>query len=128
MTTLQYRQGDVLLTRLADADALIALGRQIVAPSGARMARTVLALGEATGHSHAIEADDASILTATVGGRMLLHIASTGRLTHEDHGAPRDIVTGAPVTVPPGWYEVHRKREYVPPTRWRPARSRRVAD
>jgi hypothetical protein len=78
------RQGDILLAPLGTAD-VIAVGRELLAPVGQPATRAVLAYGEVTGHSHVVEADTPSILTFSAGGRMLLHIAATGRLLHEDH-------------------------------------------
>lgn len=92
-----YRQGDVLISGVA------------AIPKEARpkvQARIVLALGEATGHAHVIEAppDDAIELTTTDNERFLRIVAPV-RVTHEEH---------APIELPPGEYRISIQREYDP--------------
>jgi hypothetical protein len=68
--------------------------------------RLVLALGEATGHAHAVSARDAELLADPVEvDRRFLRIATEAMLTHEEHAA---------IPLPPGLYRVVQQREYVP--------------
>lgn len=96
-----YRQGDVLLIRV-DAP-----------PAGARKRdrrgeRIVLALGEATGHAHAVE--DLHVEAYERDGQLYLRIPNEpALLRHEEH---------APIELPPGSYEVRRQREYAPEEPW----------
>jgi hypothetical protein len=92
---LAFRQGDVLL---AAVEAI----PETAAPEP-RAGRIVLALGEATGHAHAIEEQDAR--TFTYEGERFLLTKSRAQLIHEEH---------APIEVPPGAYRVVIQREYVP--------------
>ena len=108
-----FRQGDVLLvpvTRLPEQ------ARRL--PRDAR-GRLVLALGEVTGHAHAVAAPDAELLDdpGPVGGRFL-RVVTAARLTHEEHAA---------IPLPPGLYRVVRQREYAS-DRDGSAWSRQVAD
>ena len=93
----QYRQGDVLLIRVAKAPRL---ARHIKAKPG----RIVLAEGETTGHAHRLEVELADLLEDAT-GRRFVEMPVPGRLVHEEHGA---------IDVPAGVYEVVRQREYVP--------------
>jgi hypothetical protein len=105
------RQGDVLIVRVP------------VLPKGTRevprdeAGRVVLALGEATGHAHAIRDPDATLfeLTGAEVGQRFLEITREVTLRHEEHD---------PITLAPGTYEVRRQREYVSPKR----RPRLIAD
>lgn len=93
----QYRQGDVFITRVQKipADAKAA-----ARDSG----RIVLAYGEATGHAHAVLDEDVRLLAT--GDRRFLEVGDKGAtVKHEEH---------APVSLPPGKYEVIRQREYSP--------------
>jgi hypothetical protein len=65
----------------------------------------VLALGEVTGHAHAVAGPGRLIREAGVFGPMLLHVPEGARVVHEEHAA---------ITLPKGWYRVIRQREYVP--------------
>jgi hypothetical protein len=97
------RQGDVLLVPVAEI------------PAGARRLDRVagclvLAEGEQTGHAHVIPDDAADAYFLPLADidemrRRFLKIEAEVALVHEEH---------APVTVPPGDYEVRRQREYVP--------------
>lgn len=65
----------------------------------------VLALGEVTGHAHAVVGPGRLIREAGVFGPMLLHVPDGARVVHEEHAA---------ISLPKGWYRVVRQREYVP--------------
>lgn len=95
-----YRQGDVLLKRIASL------------PTGERKKRenATLAYGEVTGHSHAIAAADRGTAEVfEIGAGLYLHVSDQGislegvTIQHEEHG---------PITLPPGDYEVTIQREY----------------
>jgi hypothetical protein len=97
-----FRQGDVLLVPVPTSQ----LPRNVQPlPRDAR-GRLVLALGEATGHAHAVSARDADLLAdpAEV-DRRFLRIATEAMLTHEEHAA---------ISLPAGLYRVVQQREYVP--------------
>jgi hypothetical protein len=102
-----YRQGDILLIQTDR----VAAGE----PQERRDGRLVIAAGEATGHAHAILDDHADILVSGEGAEelRLLVVGGDGpvALVHEEH---------ATISVPPGVYEIRRKREYVSEqeTRW----------
>lgn len=98
--SIQYRQGDVLLIKLAEAEAkALGLARQVWPTNG----RAVLAFGEATGHTHSVDGADAA-LDERRAERYLAVWAPT-ELTHEEH---------APIRLDPGFYRVVRQREFVP--------------
>jgi hypothetical protein len=102
-----FRQGDVLIESV----------RTI--PEGAKAqeasSRIVLALGEATGHHHAleIEAEDDPADWWKRGEEQFVELKSAGTVTHQEH---------APIALLPGRYRVTRQREYSP------EEIRRVAD
>jgi hypothetical protein len=97
-----FRQGDVLLVPIPESrlpEAAVPVARD------ARGA-LVLALGEATGHAHAVRAGDADLLADSAElDRRFLRIVSDAVLTHEEHD---------PIPLPPGLYQVVRQREYEP--------------
>lgn len=98
-----YRQGDVLFQRISKL------------PPGKRTKRNnaTVAYGEVTGHSHALAVEDrkaAEVLE--IGGGLYVRVSQKGlcidggaTFVHEEH---------APVTLPPGSYEVTIQREYSP--------------
>ena len=92
-----YRQGDVLLIRVAQKSAR---ARKVDREDG----RIILAHGEATGHAHAIESPEADLYEG-FGGTRFLEVRKPVRLLHEEH---------AILTVEPAIYEVRRQREYAP--------------
>ncbi len=104
-----YRQGDVLLRR-----------REPLGPRHWHTAierlddRLILALGEATGHAHAILDREAALLTDW-NSRFLRVIGESVALVHEEH---------APITIPKGFYDVIIQREH----RYDQAAPRRVVD
>lgn len=107
----QVRQGDVLLVPVADPGRTTTLRRR---------SRLVLALGEATGHAHAILEPHARELRTKAGERFV-RLPVTASLVHEEH---------APIELAPGLYRIVVQREYAPPRvgeRGVPG-SRRVAD
>lgn len=115
----QIRQGDVLLIRLEQApEAFVAeVGRRLDRVARDR-GRLVLAEGEATGHAHVIESDEAELLREdeqlldpgqAVELYLLVHGAEPVPLVHEEH---------ASLPVPPGVYRVVRQREYRDPGDW----------
>src|SRR5262245_21908081 len=91
------RQGDILLRPVESIPAgLVEVPRQ--------NGRIVLAEGEATRHTHAIEAPEATFLASDpteVEGRFLA-VQAAVELSHPDH---------ATIKVAPGLYEVVRQRE-----------------
>ena len=94
----QYRQGDVLLVRTRSRE----LHEATLVPRNE--GRIILALGEATGHAHAIASDHADLLEVGEGERYL-RVDGPAALTHEEHGA---------IELEPGLYRVIRQREYGP--------------
>ncbi|GAA4669383.1 hypothetical protein [Streptomyces buecherae] len=99
-----YRQGDVLIVPVA---------REALPPSVAALpprprdgrGRLVLALGEVTGHAHAVVGPGSLVREPGLGGAGYLHLPEGGRVVHEEH---------APIPLPKGWYRVVRQREYAP--------------
>jgi hypothetical protein len=89
----QLQQGDVTITRI---DSLPE-GNQKHVSRG----RCVLAEGEATGHGHVIDCEDAELIQ--IGERMLLRLGVSAPLIHEEH---------KPITLEPGLYEIGRVAEY----------------
>ncbi|MFF2786309.1 hypothetical protein ACFVT6_06015 [Streptomyces sp. NPDC058049] len=99
-----YRQGDVLIVPL-DESAVpphAADGEQEPRDGRGRM---VLALGEVTGHAHAVLGPGRLVREPGVFGPLLLHLPDGGRVVHEEHAA---------IPLPKGWYRVVRQREYLP--------------
>jgi hypothetical protein len=107
-----FRQGDILLVPILEED----LPQALVPVARDGRGKLVLALGEVTGHAHAVRATDADLVAdATELDRRYLRIAADAMLTHEEHG---------PIPLPPGLYQVVRQREYVHGGPW----FRSVAD
>jgi hypothetical protein len=90
-----YRQGDVGLLKIESL------------PEGARKEQVsdtlVLALGEATGHSHRLCAEEATLYSLT--DYDVFEIKMPGELVHEEHST---------ISLEPGFYKVIRQREYSP--------------
>lgn len=99
-----YRQGDVLIVALEESEVP---ARSTDAPGELRdgRGRLVLALGEVTGHAHAVQGPGRLIREAGAFGPMLLHLPEGGRVVHEEHAA---------ISLPKGWFRVVRQREYAP--------------
>jgi len=100
----QYRQGDVFIERV---DALP--GNATEVPSHGRI---ILALGEVTGHAHAIVLEDGTIQARLfdAGTERFLHVLTASVLAHEEHAA---------IALEPGIYRVSKfgtgtQREYTP--------------
>ena len=90
-----YRQGDVLFRRVDQMPREGAVKRE----------NGIIALGEATGHSHAI-ADLNAAEVFDCGNEMYLHVGENGvSITHQEHG---------PIDLPAGNYAVTIQREYSP--------------
>jgi hypothetical protein len=89
MDELIYRQGDVLLRKVADL------------PDGFKKAKSnIVAEGEATGHNHRLEGGDVMVK----GREMMVWVVGPdpAELVHEEHAA---------IGIEPGVYEVIRQRE-----------------
>jgi hypothetical protein len=99
-----YRQGDVLIMPIGEATVPSWAGDAPGEPRDGR-GRLVLALGEVTGHAHAVQGTGRLLREAGPFGPMLLHLPDGGRVVHEEH---------APIPLPKGWYRVVRQREYAP--------------
>ena len=99
-----YRQGDVLIAPLAESAVPGSALDAVSEPRDGR-GRLVLALGEVTGHAHAVVGPGRLVREASVFGPMLLHVPEGARVVHEEHAA---------ISLPKGWYRVVRQREYVP--------------
>ncbi|MER5748907.1 hypothetical protein [Streptomyces sp. NPDC002088] len=99
-----YRQGDVLIVPVADGAVPAHVPHAPKEPRDAR-GRLVLALGEVTGHAHAVVGPGELICELGQFGPLLLHLPEGGRVVHEEHAA---------ITLPKGWFRVIRQREYVP--------------
>jgi len=95
---LLFRQGDILL---ASVSTIPRDARRQAGPGP-----LILASGESTGHHHAIEDTSAAALYRQ--GSALLYVEVTGAQAQVRHPEHR------PITLPPGFYEVIRQREYNP--------------
>ena len=94
-----YRQGDVLVRQIGKID--LSRLTEIPRENGA----VVLAHGEATGHTHAIEAKEARLFRGEKPGVCYLLLDAPVDLVHQEH---------APIALPAGHYEVIRQVEYTP--------------
>ncbi|MFJ3103845.1 hypothetical protein [Streptomyces sp. NPDC086835] len=99
-----YRQGDVLIVSVAEDAVPPHVTDAPGEPRDAR-GRMVLALGEVTGHAHAVTGPGRLVREPGPFGPMLLHLPEGGRVVHEEHSA---------IPLPKGWYRVVRQREYLP--------------
>ncbi|MFF6916612.1 hypothetical protein [Streptomyces sp. NPDC012466] len=99
-----YRQGDVLIVPLDEEAVPAHVAASPREPRDAR-GRLVLALGEVTGHAHAVVGPGELVREPGPFGPLLLHLPQGGRVVHEEH---------AWIPLPRGWYRVIRQREYVP--------------
>jgi hypothetical protein len=92
------RQGDVLLTRIQERPA----GEWEAIPR--QGGKTVIALGEVTGHHHRFESESVCELRAEGVGTRVVSVSAESLLLHEEHGA---------IAVPPGLYVVEIQREWT---------------
>jgi hypothetical protein len=99
-----YRQGDVLIVPLGE-DALPGAVRDLPQQPRDGRGRLVLALGEVTGHAHAVVGPGTLVREPGPFGASYLHLPDGGRVVHEEHAA---------IPLPKGWFRVVRQREYVP--------------
>jgi hypothetical protein len=102
-----FRQGDVLIVPIA-ADAVPAATLAAGPLSRRPHEPMVLALGEATGHAHAVVArEDKGFLfpAPSEAQPAFLHLPLGGKVVHEEH---------ATIPLPEGWFRVVRQREYEP--------------
>jgi len=95
-----YRQGDVLVREVGPRD-FAGRGAELAAEKG----RVILARGEATGHSHSIDARMGRLFEGSRPGVCYLLLDEQGLLEHQEH---------SPISLPKGVYEVIRQREYDP--------------
>lgn len=86
-----FRQGDVLITRIARL------------PEGLneRQSKIILA-GEVTGHAHRLV--EGRILEGARGA-LFLEVLQHTQVVHEEHNS---------LTLEPGYYQITRQREYMP--------------
>ncbi|MFF2520639.1 hypothetical protein [Streptomyces liangshanensis] len=100
-----FRQGDVLIMPVAEESVPAGTAEAAGEPRDAR-GRLILALGEVTGHAHAVTGRGRLIREpGPAEGPMLLHLPEGGRVVHEEHAA---------IPLPRGWFRVVRQREYLP--------------
>ncbi|MGW6573709.1 hypothetical protein ACWGAN_16225 [Streptomyces sp. NPDC054945] len=99
-----YRQGDVLIVPL-DESAVPPHAVDVDQEPRDGRGRMVLALGEVTGHAHAVLGPGRLVREPGAFGPLLLHLPDGGRVVHEEHAA---------IPLPKGWYRVVRQREYIP--------------
>jgi hypothetical protein len=92
----QYRQGDVLLVRVASLPCE-------AKPEPASDQSVILAYGEVTGHAHRLSSQGVTLYSFN--DDRLLEVRQPSDLTHEEH---------APLKIEPGIYKVVRQREYTP--------------
>lgn len=95
-----YRQGDVLIIRVNSipSDAK---------PAKRDQGRIILAYGEVTGHSHAIE--DIHVKAFLSGDLLYLDLEKKAKVWHEDHN-PKD--KNLPMELPSGKYRVINQMEF----------------
>ncbi len=102
MKTVIYRQGDVLLRRVA---SIPKAAKSAAKQDQSGNLRIVLAYGEVTGHAHAIHDLESVDVFVNAEGTMYLQVKEEAKLQHEEHGT---------VLLPPGNYERTIQREYSP--------------
>ena len=94
-----YRQGDVLLVRVADPPV-------DVRPLPREAGRLVLAHGEVTGHAHVVADPEAELVTREQADELYLMVyGEQALLEHDEHDA---------IPLAEGCYRVIRQREYTP--------------
>jgi hypothetical protein len=99
-----YRQGDVLIVPIEETRVPRSVLEWVPARRDPRE-RMILALGESTGHAHAVVGQGALYPAASPLDAAYLHLPAGGRVVHEEHAA---------FPLPAGWFRVVRQREYEP--------------
>ncbi|RAY10972.1 hypothetical protein DPM19_33110 [Actinomadura craniellae] len=99
-----FRQGDILILPVPE-DSVTETARALPEAERDGRGRLVLALGEATGHAHAVVGPGTLLRDPDPAAPDHLHLPSGGRLVHEEHAA---------ISLPKGWYRIIRQREYTP--------------
>jgi hypothetical protein len=113
MANKQYRQGDVLLTKISKLPYEEKQLKKVKPEHG----RLILARGEVTGHHHSVAASKSSSLLAGPNEEMFLLIQEGEKLLeHQEHN---------PVQLKEGVYKVTRQRQYNPS---KPSREEAVGD
>lgn len=87
-----YRHGDLLIRKCEPKNGLKVVENKVVEE------------GEATGHYHRIQGDGGTVLVDEQETKYI-EVGELVEITHEEHN---------PITIPPGFYEVVRQREYNP--------------
>ena len=100
MKQLIYRQGDVLIMSIAKLP-------NDLKPAKRDGGRIILAYGEITGHSHAIE--DAKAKAWISGDTLYLDLEKKTKVWHEDHNPKQD---NKPMVLEPGQYVVLNQVEF----------------
>ncbi len=100
----QYRQGDVLLVEISEQE--FRTREMTVRTDG------IVALGEATGHSHALDSECATVFMeknesglAVNELGVLVHVRAERAILHHDEHAP--------IAIPKGYYRRIIQREYT---------------
>jgi hypothetical protein len=86
------------------ADVLIESIEAIPPHADLRARPPILAYGEATGHSHRVEAPEKAQVWVLY-GQLYLKLLGDATIVHDEHG---------PITLPAGTYRVWQQREYTP--------------
>lgn len=89
---LRAQQGDVVLRKID----CVPVGAKLITRK-----RCVLAEGEATGHAHVVDDEEAELLRD--GERILLKLTRAATVVHEEH---------KPIQLSPGVWEIGRVQEY----------------
>lgn len=91
------RQGDVFITQVSETKENLA-----------QVKEQILAYGEVTGHKHVLRPDSVDTLIKSAfkdGVRTVEVSGGTATIVHEEH---------APITLPPGLFEIKIQQEYDP--------------
>ena len=93
---MQWRQGDVLIVQVK---ALPKSAKRVAAEGG----RVILAHGEATGHTHSVDASVARLFEVSGIEDRFLEVRGAVAVLHQEHDA---------IQLDPGIYQIRRQREY----------------
>ena len=105
MIKFQCRQGDVLIQKCSD-QVVLKEETKTTSLEGAPVPGTViLALGEVTGHRHAIHSKNAFIMEGQYEPKFYIRIFEKTELVHEEH---------TKIKMPVGTWEVTRQLQYSP--------------